>query len=454
MKPTTKALAALSGAVLGVGALSSYGWAQANDSKGGQAIKAASSPIAGQLAFDWKGHLAAFAPGSGQLVVDWNKELVKIERTPGAQPPTIHPTRSYALLQAAVYDAVVSITKADDPYLFSVVAPRSARPDAAADQAAHDILASLFPSFRPELDSVLNAELASIPPGSAENAGLSVGARAATILLALRSNDGSTAPAPSFTPGTQPGDYQRTPPNFAPATFVGWGATTPWVLNGGDQFRPPAPPPLSSPEWAAAINQVESLGQDTSATRTPEQTTIAQFWAPPIWNSWNEIAANQVTGHRSSLESAAHVFAALDLSLADSAVGFYDAKYHYQLWRPVTAIRAGTPGNRLVNSANPDWLPQAHTTAPDPSYPAAHATISQAAATVLTAFYGETPLTVTSSAVPGATRSFQDFQGAANEAGMSRIFAGQHTIVDVNAGDALGHEIAEFVLDQPFGTSP
>ena len=447
MKRTTKALAAVAGTVLGVGTLSSYGWAQAGQSRHVEAPLASAD-----LAIGEQGGWQAYAPRSGQLVVDWNNELIKIEQTPGAQPSTVHPTRSYALLQTAIYDAVVSITQADDPYAFSVVAPRGAQPAAAADQAAHDVLTKLFPGFSPQLDAMLHSELGSIPAGSAKDSGLAVGARTATLLLALRAGDGSTAAPPPFTPGTHPGDYQLTPPNLAPAAFTGWANIAPWVLASGDQFRPPAPPALSSPQWAAAINQVESLGQDTSTTRTPDQTTIAQFWAPPIWNTWNEIAESQAIQHGSSLEQAAHVFAALDLTLADTTIGFYDAKYHYQLWRPVTAIRAGTPGNPLTNPPNSTWLPQAHNTAPDPSYPAAHATVSEAAATVLTEFYGDVPVTVASDALTGTTRGFPSFQAAANEAGLSRIFAGQHTSIDVNAGDVLGHQIADFVLSQPFGS--
>jgi membrane-associated phospholipid phosphatase len=228
------------------------------------------------------------------------------------------------------------------------------------------------------------------------------------------------------------------------------------VLKTGNQFRPPAPPALSSADWAAAINQVQSLGEDTSSTRTADQTQIANFWAPPIWNTWNEIADGQISDRSTNLEEASHVLADLNLTLADSAIAFYDGKYTYQLWRPVTAIRAGTPNNMAVDAPNSNWLPEAAggKTAADPSYPAAHSTVSAAAATVLTAFFGpDQPLTVSSDGLPGVTRSFGSFQAAADEAGMSRIFAGQHTIIDVNAGNTLGRQVASFVLDQPFGTS-
>jgi membrane-associated phospholipid phosphatase len=366
----------------------------------------------------------------------------------------VHPTRSYALLDTSIYDAVVSITRADQPYAFSVEAPRSARPDAAAAQAAHDTLLALFPSFAPELNQLLSTQLAQIPDSPAKQKGIDAGSRTATALLALRANDGSANSPSAFVPGNQPGDYQLTPPNHLPAVFTNWGTITPWVLQTGDQFRPPPRPPLTSPEWAAAINQVQSLGEDINSTRTPDQTTIAKFWAPPIWNTWNEIADGQITDRGTNLEQASHALADLNLTFADSAIAFYDAKYHYQLWRPVTAIRAGTAVNPAVDPANTTWLPQAGNTAADPSYPAAHSTISAAAATVLTAFFGpDQPLTVSSDALPGVTRSFGSFQAAADEAGMSRIFAGQHTSIDVNAGSALGQQVATFVLDQPFGAN-
>ena len=136
-----------------------------------------------------------------------------------------------------------------------------------------------------------------LPDTAATQAGLLVGSRTATLVLALRANDGSAATPPPFVPGNQPGDYQLTPPNFAQPVFTNWGSVTPWVLDAGSQFRAPPPPPLSSPEWAAAINEVQSLGQDTSTTRTADQTTIAKFWAPPIWNTWNAIADSQVIAH-------------------------------------------------------------------------------------------------------------------------------------------------------------
>ena len=388
---------------------------------------------------------SAFRPGSGRLVVDWNRELVTIQGIPGAQPPTVHPTRSFAILQAAEYDAVTSITHRNRPYLFSAPAARDARPDAAADQAAHDVLTALYPSVKSSLDTMLTSELAAIPNGRAKSDGEYVGAKVAERLIAVRSTDGSAAIPPPFVAGNQPGDYRPTPPNFPAPVFTDWGSVTPFVLHNGAQFRPGPPPAITSAAYAAALNEVKSLGQDSSTTRTADQTAAAKFWgSAPIWDTWNQIAQNLAVSQHASLELATTLFANLNLALADAAIGLYDAKYHYLIWRPVTAIELGnTIGNPRI-AGDPNWTPLA-VTAADPSFPGAHSTISQAAATILTAFYGHRqPLAVT---LNGVTRSFGSFQAAANEAGLSRIFAGQHTRLDHEAGQQLGRQVADFVLD-------
>jgi membrane-associated phospholipid phosphatase len=351
-------------------------------------------------------------------------------------------------MDAAVYDSVVSITHSGRPYAFSVPAPATARPDAAAAQAAHDTLASLYPSTKTQVDELLATELAAIPAGTGETQGVQVGHDVATRLLALRAGDGSAATPPPFTTGSQPGNYRRTPPNFPTPQFTNWGAVTPFVLKSGSQFRSVAPPPLTSKAYADAVNEVKSLGQDTSSTRTADQTTVAKFWAPNIWSTWNQITANLVTQQRTNLARTSSIFSDLNLTLADTAIAMYDAKYHYQLWRPVTAIQlAGTAGNPAV-VGDPTWNPLL-TTAADPSYPGAHSTISEAAASVLSAFFPKnTRLAVTSDTVPGVTRNFKGFKAAATEAGLSRIFGGSHTRLDHVAGLKLGHDVAKFVLDQ------
>ncbi len=389
----------------------------------------------------------AFTPRSGQPVVDWNRELITILGTPGAQPATVHPTRSFAILQAAEYDAVTSITGQAPPYLFSIPAPRGARPDAAADQAAHDVLTALYPALKSGPDQLLAGELAAIPDTRGKQQGIRVGHVVAKRLIGLRSSDGSAATPPPFAAGNQPGDYRPTPPAFPAPVFTNWGSVRPFVLSSGRQFRPAPPPPITSAAYARALNQVKSLGQDSSTSRTADETTLAKFWgAAPIWNVWNEIAQQLAVTRHASLEQTVAVFANLDLALADATIGLYDAKYHYLVWRPVTAIRLGSTAGNPGIIGDPDWNPLA-VTAPDPSYPGAHATISQTAASVLSAFYGDRQrLTVTSDGDPGVVRTFASFQAAANEAALSRIFAGQHTMIDEATGQQLGRHVADFVL--------
>ena len=386
------------------------------------------------------------ARDSGAVVVAWNQELLRIVRTKGAQPATIHPTRSFAILHAAIYDAVVSITRDAPPYLFSVDAPDHARPDAAAAEAGHDTLVALYPTMKPALDQQLAAELAAIPDSAGKQRGLDVGHAVAAHLLAIRADDGSGASPLVFIDGAQPGDYRRTPPNFPTPVFTHWSKVTPFVLPDADQFRPAPPPSLQSPTYAMALNEVKSLGQDVSTTRTADQTVVAKFWAASIWNYWNEIAQNAANAHGTDLVRTASLFASLNLSFADSTIAFYDAKYTYHLWRPVTAIRlADTVGNPAT-TADPTWNPLA-VTAADPSYPGAHSTISAAGAAVLSSFFGDRDkITVTSEVLPATVRTFDGYHDVATEAGLSRIFAGQHTRLDHQAGLRLGRDVARLVL--------
>jgi len=387
------------------------------------------------------------AQESGQPVIDWNQVLLSIVNTPGEQPANIQPTRNFAILHAAIYDAVNSIDRSHEPYLVSVRAPRDASETAAADAAAHTALVGLYPAEQTLIDADYAAELAQVPDSPAKDKGVRLGEQVASELLAIRANDGSNVTPPTFIAGNAPGDYQLTPPNFAAPVFTTWSQVTPFVLDRGDQFRPAPPPPLTSDAYAAAIKEVKSLGSAASTTRTAEQTQIGRFWNPPIQNFWNQIADTVALAHQSDLPTTARLFAALNLSFADSAIAFYDAKYTYRLWRPVTAIRlADTDGNPNT-VADPNWLPLSGNTAADPSYPGAHSTISAAGADVLASFYGDDQnFSVTSSALPGVTRSFTSFDAAAQEAGLSRIFSGQHTRLDHVAGLALGHDVAGFVL--------
>ncbi len=386
-------------------------------------------------------------------VIAWNRELQTVLTAPGAQPASIHPTRTMALTQIAVYDAVTGILRDGPGLVVSERGPRHASADAAAAAAARTALDALLPSQQPAIDSFYAGSLAQLGSGERVRQGLRFGGQVGRAVVAARADDGADATPPVFVPQTGPGEYQLTPPTFAPAGFTQTAHVTPLVLHSAGQFRPAPPPALSSPRYAADFAEVHALGALNGSTRSADQTAIAQFWgAAPIWIVWNQIADQAAVGFHDTLAQNARVFALLDTSLADSAVALYDAKYAFHRWRPITAITAADQGNPNT-TADPSWLPLANT-ANDPSYPGAHAEFSQAAATVLQDVFGTDAFSFTlSNSTVGITRAFDSFSQAANEASASRIFAGQHFRFDEEAGQTLGGRVADFVVDHALSPS-
>src|SRR5258705_6530116 len=384
-------------------------------------------------------------------VVQWNKTLLVIVRTPKAQPATIHPTRSFAILHAAIYDAVNAIDRTHKPYLVNLArVPRVASEDAAADAAAHAVLVALYPNFQATLDSQLQQLLAQIPDGADKSEGISVGQTVANRILALRSNDGSAnAPIP-FTFGTAPGDYQSTPPNFPKQPqFTHWSHVTPFALERANQFRPGPPPALPSEAYTDVFDELKSLGIARSTTATPHQALTGRFWNGAIQNYWNEIAQTAAVKHNLTTAQNARLFALLNLTIADDVIAFYDAKYTYNFWRPVTAIRDAANDGNPETLADPNWLPEVGNTTPDPAYPGAHAVISAAGAEALISFFhtDHFEFSVASEDMPGVERSFTTFPAAAEEATLRRIFAGVHCLFDLTTGQRLGSDIADFIVD-------
>ena len=386
-------------------------------------------------------------------VVQWNKNLLLVVRTPGAQPPTIHATRSFAMMHAAIYDAVNAIDRTHKPYLIRIAhLRRNASQEAAADAAAHEVLVALYPAFKASLDAELVTSLAQIRDGDGKAEGIFIGQTVADGVLALRSKDGADSPPVPYVFGKNSGDYQSTPPNFPPQPqFTQWSRVTPFALEHANQFRLGPPPPLTSDKYSDAFEQVKSLGMLNSTSATADQMLIGQFWNGAIQNYWNEIAQTASVARNLTTAENARLFALLNVSLADSVIAFYDTKYTYNFWRPVTAIRAADGDNNSETLADTSWLPEGgKNTAPDPSYPGAHATISAAGAAVLEAFFktDDFDLNVTSEVLPGTQRSFTSFSAAFREASFSRILAGQHFSFDEKAGGQLGREIADFTVDR------
>lgn len=384
------------------------------------------------------------------MVLRWNSIALAAIRTAAQNP--VDATRTLAIVQAAVYDAVNSIDQSYTPYLANIPAPSGASEDAAVAQAAHDVLLSLFSTQPLPLDSQLKATLQTIPEGDAKNAGIQVGQMAAQAILAARANDGANKTV-DYTPGTNPGDWQPTPPAYAAAFAPQWGMVTPFTLQSGSQFRPPPPPALDSAEYTAAFNEVKAVGSFDSTTRTADQTEAALFWQGIVTpnsttaGEWNQIAQQVAVAKGNTLVQNARLFALLDLTAADAAIACWDAKYTYNFWRPVTAIRAADTDSNPDTEADPNWTPLFPTPS-HPSYPSGHSTVSGGSAVVLASFFGSDaiPFTLSFEGLPGVARSFAGFKEAEIEAGMARIWAGIHYRFDIDAGQPIGEAVGAYVF--------
>ena len=388
-----------------------------------------------------------FAPAQARAsdsVERWNVAMTDFSA--GQAPPGIPPmveARGYAMAHIAMLQALRSARASTNP----------ASANAAIAAAAHDVLKSVFAPFGPNpFDSVYQAELASIPDGPAETRGVSIGENAAAAMLATRADeDIFAALGAPYTPGTDPGDYQATPPTNV-IVGAGWSALRTFVVRSPRQFRAPRPyTSLRSLDYAMDVNEIELLGKAVGSGRTDDQTAIAFYWYESSPFAWNRIGRS-VAGEL-SLMGHARMFAALNAALADAYSTSLESKFHYNFWRPITAIRAaGTDGNPLT-VADETWEP-AFITPPIPDYPSGHSAAGGAAAEVIEAFVGRgrafTHVSTTGpiSGVPGAeTRSFSSVQKAAIENAYSRMLVGIHFRRACTAGLEQGREIGRYVVE-------
>jgi hypothetical protein len=386
------------------------------------------------------------------VVIQWNQAVLAAIR---ADKPAIGPaTRDLAIVQTAIYDAVVAIDHTSRPFLVHAHARGNTSPVAAADAAGLVTASALFPNETALFQATYQAALADVRSGRAETHGIALGSLVADRTLSSRANDGANAVV-NDVPGSAPGDWRPAPPAFAPAQTPQWGNVTPFALQSGSQFRPPRPPALDSPQYASAFNEVKDLGRVDSSVRTPQETEVARFWegkagTPQAPGYWNEIAESAAASQHNTLAQDARLFAQLNVALADAVISHFDAKYTYNRWRPITAIQLAEQNGNPDTVADPNWRPLL-STPPNPSYVSGHGAVSGAAATVLAHFFGTDNISfsLTSADLPGVTHSFNSFSAAATEAENSVVWGGIHFRFDVTAGDSLGRSVAKFV-DQHF----
>jgi len=395
---------------------------------------------------------AAALPASADTVTDWNQHLLEAVAATNMPPPRA--SRAMAMVHAAVYDSVNSISGSHTPYFMTVPAPGTASKEAATAYAAHRVLRQLFPTRQVILDQALADSLATIGSGPDVDEGRNCGLAVANALIASRATDGAGAVRPPYLGGLEPGQWRPTAPTDAPGLLPAWGQVRPFGLTGGNQFRPPPPPALNSAEYRDAYNQVKDLGSANSAIRTEEQTLIAFMWVAGAGSAtpsglWNQVA--QGIAATQSLDDNARMFALLNLAEADAAISCWDAKYEYSFWRPITGINLGDTDGNDETVADPDWVPLI-STPPFPGYTSGHSTFSAAAATILAAWLG-TDAFEFSVTGDGITRDFESLWAAAQESSMSRIYGGIHWEFDsqwgLNSGQLIGNWIFDHYLQVP-----
>ena len=386
-------------------------------------------------------------------VTDWNRILLDALTGPPAVSPPLA-ARPAAIVAASVFDAVNGIERRYSPIHVMPAAAPGASQRAAAVQAAYASLVRLFPARVGTFDAERILSLSGIASDAAsENSqsiqrGVEWGQAVADSIWAWRSTDGFSNVQPSFTGGVAPGQWRPTPPALAPGLAPQMGQMLPWVIAMPSQFRPAGPNPLASARYAADLNETKAMGSATSLTRTADQTLYVQFWnstnPPDFWDS----AAIRLSAQRHlTLSENARLLAHLNIAMADAVIGCWDAKYTYDSWRPVTAIRLADTDGNPDTTADPAWTPVI-ATPPFPEYPSAHSCVSSSAASILAAYFGDdAQFSVTSRGMPTLVRDFDTFSDALDEVANARVFGGIHFRTACIDGRVLGSGVGSYVLE-------
>jgi hypothetical protein len=380
-------------------------------------------------------------------VLDWNVIALKTTAAAPFNPPL--ESRNLAIVHVAMFDAVNSIIGEFHSYAVEFGAPNGASPDAAAATAAHFVLVQLYPAQQAVLDAAYATSASGIPDGAAKTDGIAVGEAVAAKILMMRASDGAGAAivAP-YTPGSQPGDWIPAPPAFRPALDPGWGTVRPFFLREGSQFRPGPPPALISSRYTRDFNEIKEIGPATSSTRTQAETDLARFWVSTAPQIWNPVARQVAIAQGLTISQNARAFALLNLVGADAFIASWDAKFTYNQWRPVTAIREADSDGNPETIADPNWTPLL-VTPPFPDYIAGHTTYAGAAEEVLEHVFGENPgivITLTSATAPGVIESYATFDEIAEGVVDARVLGGIHWRTSSVRGRRVGQKVGAFAV--------
>ena len=381
----------------------------------------------------------------GNAVTHWNT-VATDAFTPSEGTNPMAQSRTLAILHAAIHDAVNAIDPRFESYTAWLAASPGASLEAAVSAAARDVLTTLLPEQAALVESAYERALGTIPDDDAKSNGVAAGQAAAAVNLARRQKDGSTEAAlPVYVPQPGPGEYQFTPPfNFA--AQPGWGRVTPFVIDLRDHALE-EPLALTSTQYASDFAYVEAVGRSDSAVRTPEQSEIAQFWYEDSPLGWNRIANTVVRQRGLDPWSAARTLALVNFAMADGFIAGFEAKYRFRFWRPETAIRAAATDGNPKTTPDAAWQPFL-TTPPVPDYPSTHTVLGWAAAAVLIELLGDNVrFSADSLTLQGVVRNYTRFSSAAEENGLSRLYAGIHFRDAVKEGRRQGRSIGRAVAE-------
>jgi len=379
--------------------------------------------------------LAGALCADADVVTDANTRAAEIAAKHPATPPAV---RTMAIVQVSVFEAVSAITGRYPAFRAKVTAPPGASVEAAVASATRTALLKLMPAQQAAIDADYQAALKPLADGRAKSDGIAVGEQAAAAILASCADDGSVAPN-TYQPHTTAGVYV---PTMFPAV-PHWGKRKPWVMASADQFRPGPPPSLTSETWKRDYAEIKALGGKNSTQRTAEQTAIAQFWeatAPVVY--WPVVRSVANAPGRDVADNA-RLLAVAAMAMDDGLIAVFDAKYAYNFWRPVTAIR-----NADGDARDPGWTPFIDTPM-HPEYPCAHCIVSASLGAVLSAELGTGPvpkLSSTSYTAGGAVRTWGSVADFVQEVAVARIYDGVHYRNSSEVGTAMGKAVGELAV--------
>jgi hypothetical protein len=383
-----------------------------------------------------------WTPVAADVITDWNQTAVAFVQ-PRMPPPQGH--RATAMVHLAMFDAVNSVERRYRPYLVQLNAAPSTSKEAAAAVAASVVLIDLLPQARDEVKSALAAYLAAIPTGKAKTDGIELGEAVAAKLLQARSKDGSEG-ADNYRPNTRLGVYIPTTLVVAPM----WGSVKPFAMTSPSQFRPEPPLALGSDQWAADYNEIKELGSKSSSKRTAKQTEDARFWLVTGPLAYDPIVRQLVTAKKMSLVDSARFMALTSVATADALIAVLDAKYHYDFWRPITAIRNGDLHENAAIKRDPAWQPIDNTPM-HPEYPCAHCIVAASLAAVVETVLGTShvpEVSTTSPTAPGVTHGWANLQAFVDEVSEARIWAGFHYRFSTRVGQDMGRKVGQLVVQR------